>query len=99
MYKTGTVVVAALLSLVVALSLTGCPQPAGQTVAVDTPPDADVSTPAREGEPFRIGALFKNFEPAILAVFFTLAGMNLEFEHAHASGLVAVIYFVMFLAC
>ena len=52
-------------------------------------------TPAREEQ---IGALFKNFEPAILAVFFTLAGMHLNFGHARTSGLIAIIYFAARLA-
>lgn len=37
--------------------------------------------------------LFHNFEPAILAVFFTLAGMELSLEHAGKAGALAVAFF------
>jgi fructose PTS system EIIBC or EIIC component len=47
-------------------------------------------TPAREK---LVDTLFANFEPAILAVFFTLAGMELHFDHARTFGLVALAYF------
>ena len=38
-------------------------------------------------------AVFADFEPAILAIFFTLAGMELDFAHAAEAGLVAVLFF------
>jgi mannitol/fructose-specific phosphotransferase system IIA component (Ntr-type)/Kef-type K+ transport system membrane component KefB len=37
---------------------------------------------------------FTTFEPAIYAVFFTLAGVHLEFHHLAAAGVLAVIVFV-----
>ena len=40
-----------------------------------------------------VDRLFQDFEPAILAVFFTLAGMELSLEHAGAAGLLAVAFF------
>jgi mannitol/fructose-specific phosphotransferase system IIA component (Ntr-type) len=39
-------------------------------------------------------SFFTSFEPAILAAFFTLAGMELTLEHAAVAGLVAVAFFV-----
>ena len=36
---------------------------------------------------------FANFEPAILTVFFTLAGMHLSFEHLGQAALLVVLYF------
>lgn len=47
-------------------------------------------TPAREQ---LVDALFANFEPAILAIFFTLAGMELELGLAKTAGLVGVLFF------
>ena len=41
-----------------------------------------------------LDAVFSDFEPAILAVFFTLAGMELHFDHIAEVGLVAVLFFV-----
>jgi mannitol/fructose-specific phosphotransferase system IIA component (Ntr-type) len=41
-----------------------------------------------------VDSVFANFEPAILAVFFTLAGMHLSFEHIGLAGLLALIYFL-----
>jgi len=41
-----------------------------------------------------LDAVFSDFEPAILAVFFTLAGMELHFDHIAEIGLVAVLFFV-----
>ena len=38
-------------------------------------------------------SVFANFEPAILAIFFTLAGMNLEVEHLAVAGLTAALLF------
>ncbi len=40
-----------------------------------------------------VDAVFSDFQPAILGVFFTLAGMHLSFEHAAAAGLAAVVVF------
>jgi len=48
-------------------------------------------TPAREK---LVDSLFSNFEPAILAIFFTLAGMSLHFDQARTFGLIAVAYFL-----
>jgi Kef-type K+ transport system membrane component KefB/mannitol/fructose-specific phosphotransferase system IIA component (Ntr-type) len=41
-----------------------------------------------------VDRLFRDFEPSILAVFFTLAGMELSLEHARSAGLLAVSFFV-----
>ena len=41
-----------------------------------------------------IDSVFSNFEPAILTVFFTLAGMHLSVDHLERAGLLAVLYFV-----
>ncbi len=41
-----------------------------------------------------VDRLFRDFEPAILAVFFTLAGMELSLEHASVAGSLAVVFFV-----
>jgi PTS system fructose-specific IIC component len=40
-----------------------------------------------------IDSVFANFEPAILTVFFTLAGMHLSFDHLEHAGILAVLYF------
>jgi Kef-type K+ transport system membrane component KefB/mannitol/fructose-specific phosphotransferase system IIA component (Ntr-type) len=40
-----------------------------------------------------LDAVFSDFEPAILAVFFTLAGMELSFDHILEVGLVAALVF------
>lgn len=40
-----------------------------------------------------VDTIFTSFEPAILAAFFTLAGMELTLEHAARGGLVAVVFF------
>lgn len=48
------------------------------------------ATPHRERV---IDTEFHSFEPAILAVFFTLAGMHLSFEDLEQSGLVALVFF------
>jgi PTS system fructose-specific IIC component len=40
-----------------------------------------------------VDSLFADFEPAILTVFFTLAGMHLTLEHAALAGLVALLFF------
>jgi Kef-type K+ transport system membrane component KefB/mannitol/fructose-specific phosphotransferase system IIA component len=40
-----------------------------------------------------VDSVFADFEPAILAIFFTLAGMHLTTEHLGAAGGVAVVYF------
>jgi len=47
-------------------------------------------TPEREK---LVDRLFTNFEPAILAVFFTLAGMELDLGMARLAGIAAVVYF------
>ena len=41
-----------------------------------------------------LDSVFSDFEPAILAVFFTLAGMELSFDHAGEVSLIAAIVFV-----
>lgn len=38
-------------------------------------------------------SVFADFEPAILAIFFTLAGMNLEVEHLAVAGMTAALLF------
>jgi mannitol/fructose-specific phosphotransferase system IIA component (Ntr-type)/Kef-type K+ transport system membrane component KefB len=48
-------------------------------------------TPAREK---LVDALFTNFEPAVLAIFFTLAGIELHFGHIGAVGVLAGTYFL-----
>jgi mannitol/fructose-specific phosphotransferase system IIA component (Ntr-type) len=40
-----------------------------------------------------IDTVFADFQPVILAIFFTLAGLHLSFEHAAATGLVAFLLF------
>jgi len=40
-----------------------------------------------------IDSVFADFEPTILAIFFTLAGMHLSLEHLLPAGLLAVVYF------
>ena len=40
-----------------------------------------------------VDSVFDEFQPAILAAFFTLAGMHLSFEHAALAGLLAVLVF------
>ncbi len=47
-------------------------------------------TPSRE---HLVDSIFSDFEPAILTVFFTLAGMSLSLEHASAAGLTAILLF------
>ena len=42
-----------------------------------------------------VDALFHNFEPAILAVFFTLGGMELSLDHLAKAGLAAGAFFVL----
>jgi Kef-type K+ transport system membrane component KefB len=39
-----------------------------------------------------VDSVFHNFEPVILCIFFTLAGMHLSFEHAAQYGLVATAF-------
>jgi Kef-type K+ transport system membrane component KefB/mannitol/fructose-specific phosphotransferase system IIA component len=41
-----------------------------------------------------VDSVFANFVPAILTVFFTLAGMHLSFEHLEHAGILIVLYFV-----
>ena len=38
-----------------------------------------------------VDAVFVNFEPTIMCIFFTLAGMHLSFEHAAHAGMLALI--------
>jgi PTS system fructose-specific IIC component len=40
-----------------------------------------------------VDSVFANFEPAILTVFFTLAGMHLSVDHLEHAGLLVVLYF------
>ena len=39
-----------------------------------------------------VDAAFANFEPAIMCVFFTVAGMHLSFEHVGEAGLLALLF-------
>lgn len=48
-------------------------------------------TPAREK---LVDTLFSDFQPAIMAVFFTLAGMELDLGLVRAAGLVGVVFFL-----
>jgi PTS system fructose-specific IIC component len=41
-----------------------------------------------------VDSVFANFVPAILTVFFTLAGMHLSFEHLEHAGILIALYFV-----
>ena len=41
-----------------------------------------------------VDSVFDNFEPAILTVFFTLAGMHLSLEHMERAGLLVLLYFL-----
>jgi len=41
-----------------------------------------------------VDSVFANFVPAILTVFFMLAGMHLSFEHLEHAGILVVLYFV-----
>jgi Kef-type K+ transport system membrane component KefB/mannitol/fructose-specific phosphotransferase system IIA component len=41
-----------------------------------------------------VDSVFADFEPAILAIFFTLAGMHLTPDHLDVAGVVALAYFV-----
>jgi mannitol/fructose-specific phosphotransferase system IIA component (Ntr-type) len=45
-----------------------------------------------------IDSVFSNFEPAILTVFFTLAGMHLSLRHLEGVWLLAILYFTSRLA-
>ncbi len=40
-----------------------------------------------------VDSVFANFEPAILTVFFTLAGMHLSIDHLESAGILVVLYF------
>ena len=42
-----------------------------------------------------VDSMFADFQPVILAVFFTLAGMHLSFEHAVTAGFLAVLLFTL----
>jgi mannitol/fructose-specific phosphotransferase system IIA component (Ntr-type) len=46
--------------------------------------------PAREA---MVDQIFGDFEPAILCIFFTLAGMHLSLDHAGEAGVVAAVFF------
>ena len=48
--------------------------------------------PAREK---LVDRVFTDFEPAIMAVFFPLAGMHLNFAHIGTAGLAAVVFFAL----
>ena len=41
-----------------------------------------------------VDSIFEDFQPVILAVFFTLAGLHLSFEHAATAGMLALLLFV-----
>jgi Kef-type K+ transport system membrane component KefB/mannitol/fructose-specific phosphotransferase system IIA component len=45
-----------------------------------------------------VDSVFDNFEPAILTVFFTLAGMHLSLEHLEQAGFLVLLYFLARLA-
>lgn len=49
-------------------------------------------TPDREKIVDRV---FADFEPAIMAVFFTLAGMHLDFDRVALAGIAAIVFFVL----
>lgn len=40
-----------------------------------------------------VDSVFANFQPAILTVFFTLAGMHLSFEHLERAGILVALFF------
>ncbi|MFP6655842.1 MAG: cation:proton antiporter [Myxococcota bacterium] len=40
-----------------------------------------------------VDSVFANFQPAILTVFFTLAGMHLSLDHLESAGILIVLYF------
>jgi PTS system fructose-specific IIC component len=40
-----------------------------------------------------VDSLFADFEPAILTIFFTLAGLHVSFEHAGVAGVTAALFF------
>jgi len=42
-----------------------------------------------------VDRVFADFEPAIMAVFFTLAGMHLDFNHIGTAGIAAVVFFTL----
>jgi len=52
-----------------------------------------VQTNIAQSRSHLIDSVFATFEPAILSVFFTLAGMHLSLEHLDLAGLIAVIFF------
>lgn len=41
-----------------------------------------------------VDSVFDDFEPAILTVFFTLAGMHLDFQHLEQASILVVLYFL-----
>jgi len=52
-----------------------------------------VQTNIAQSRSHLIDSVFATFEPAILSVFFTLAGMHRSLEHLGLAGLIAVIFF------
>lgn len=52
-----------------------------------------VQTNIAQSRSHLIDSVFATFEPAILSVFFTLAGMHLSLEHLDLAGLIAVVFF------
>ena len=52
-----------------------------------------VQTNIAQSRSHLIDSVFATFEPAILSVFFTLAGMHLSLEHLNLAGLIAVVFF------
>jgi Kef-type K+ transport system membrane component KefB/mannitol/fructose-specific phosphotransferase system IIA component (Ntr-type) len=52
-----------------------------------------VQTNIAQSRSHLIDSVFATFEPAILSVFFTLAGMHLSLEHLSLAGLIAVVFF------
>jgi mannitol/fructose-specific phosphotransferase system IIA component (Ntr-type) len=52
-----------------------------------------VQTNVAETRSHLVDSVFAEFEPAILAIFFTLAGMHLSTEHLAVAGWMAAVYF------
>jgi len=52
-----------------------------------------VQTNIAQSRSHLIDSVFATFEPAILSVFFILAGMHLSLEHLDRAGLIAVVFF------
>lgn len=53
-----------------------------------------VQTNVTQARSHLVDSVFADFEPVILAVFFTLAGMHVSTEHLGTAGLLAGLYFV-----